>query len=83
MLALGRFRESVTGDITPRQVLILVGWESKAGFGSYHQDPRWPACTRTGNTAPRRTCDTCPAGSTACTRCSGRDLPGADLGELA
>ena len=39
VLALGRFRESVTGDITPRQVLILVEWESRAAFESYRQDP--------------------------------------------
>jgi uncharacterized protein (DUF1330 family) len=37
--ALGRFRESVTGDIAPRQVLILVEWESRAAFDSYRQDP--------------------------------------------
>jgi len=39
VVALGRFRESVTGDITPRQVLILVEWESRAAFDSYRQDP--------------------------------------------
>jgi uncharacterized protein (DUF1330 family) len=39
VLALGRFRESVTGDITPRQVFILVEWESRAAFESYRQDP--------------------------------------------
>jgi uncharacterized protein (DUF1330 family) len=39
VVALGRFRESVTGDITPRQVLILVEWDSKAAFDSYREDP--------------------------------------------
>src|SRR5437667_465703 len=39
VLALGRFRESAAGDITPRQVLILVEWESRAAFESYRQDP--------------------------------------------
>jgi uncharacterized protein (DUF1330 family) len=39
VLALGQFRESVTGDITPRQVLILLEWESRAAFESYRQDP--------------------------------------------
>jgi uncharacterized protein (DUF1330 family) len=39
VLALGRFRESVAGDIAPRQVLILVEWESRAAFESYRQDP--------------------------------------------
>ena len=37
MLALGRFRESAAGDIAPRQVLILVEWESMAAFESYRQ----------------------------------------------
>jgi uncharacterized protein (DUF1330 family) len=39
VVALGKFRESVTGDIEPRQVLILVEWESKAAFDSYRSDP--------------------------------------------
>ena len=39
VLALGRFRESRAGEITPRQVLILVEWESRAAFESYRQDP--------------------------------------------
>lgn len=39
VVALGRFRESVTGDIKPRRVLILVEWESKAAFDSYRTDP--------------------------------------------
>lgn len=39
VVALGQFRESVTGDIAPRQVLILVEWESKEAFDSYRSDP--------------------------------------------
>jgi uncharacterized protein (DUF1330 family) len=39
VVALGRSRESAAGDITPRQVLILVEWESRAAFESYRQDP--------------------------------------------
>jgi uncharacterized protein (DUF1330 family) len=39
VVALGRFRESVTGDIEPRQALILVEWESKEAFDSYRIDP--------------------------------------------
>ncbi|HWG13516.1 MAG TPA: DUF1330 domain-containing protein, partial [Streptosporangiaceae bacterium] len=39
VVALGQFRESVIGDIAPRQVLILVEWENKAAFDSYRQDP--------------------------------------------
>lgn len=39
VVALGQFREAVTGDIAPRQVLILVEWESKEAFDSYRDDP--------------------------------------------
>jgi uncharacterized protein (DUF1330 family) len=40
VVALGKFRESATGDIAPRQVLILVEWESKQAFDSYRDDPK-------------------------------------------
>jgi uncharacterized protein (DUF1330 family) len=39
VIALGRFRESLRGDIQPRQVLILVEWNSKEAFDSYRNDP--------------------------------------------
>ena len=39
VLALGRFREIAAGDIAPRQVLVLVEWESRAAFESYRQEP--------------------------------------------
>jgi uncharacterized protein (DUF1330 family) len=39
VVALGEFRESVTGDIEPRRVLILVEWDSKEAFDSYRDDP--------------------------------------------
>lgn len=39
VLALGKFRESITGDIEPRTVLILVEWESREAFQSYRDDP--------------------------------------------
>lgn len=39
VVALGRFRESVAGDIAPRQVLILVEWDSRDAFESYRADP--------------------------------------------
>lgn len=39
VVALGQFRESVTGDVEPRQVLILVEWESKDAFDGYRNDP--------------------------------------------
>ena len=39
VVALGKFRESASGDIEPRSVLILVEWESRAAFESYRDDP--------------------------------------------
>ena len=39
VIALGQFREVATGSIEPRQVMILVEWESKAAFDSYCDDP--------------------------------------------
>jgi uncharacterized protein (DUF1330 family) len=39
VVALGQFREAVTGDVEPRKVLILVEWESKDAFDSYRDDP--------------------------------------------
>jgi len=39
VVALGRFRESLNGDIEPRQVLILVEWSSREAFESYRNDP--------------------------------------------
>lgn len=39
VIALGKFREAAAGDITPRNVLILVEWASKETFDSYFSDP--------------------------------------------
>ncbi|MDQ6774610.1 MAG: DUF1330 domain-containing protein [Candidatus Dormibacteraeota bacterium] len=39
VVALGRFRESLAGDVRPRTVLILVEWESREALESYRQDP--------------------------------------------
>ena len=39
VVALGKFRETATGDIEPRSVLILVEWESREAFESYRNDP--------------------------------------------
>lgn len=39
VVALGKFREVVVGDITPRTVLILVEWASREAFESYRTDP--------------------------------------------
>ena len=40
VVALGKFRESAAGDIAPRQVMILVEWESREAFESYRDDPK-------------------------------------------
>jgi uncharacterized protein (DUF1330 family) len=39
VVALGRFRESMTGDIAPRAVMIVVEWASREAFDSYCNDP--------------------------------------------
>lgn len=39
VIALGRFRESMTGDIAPRSVMIVVEWASREAFESYCSDP--------------------------------------------
>ncbi len=39
VVALGRFRDAQLGDMEPRQVMILVEWESRAAFQSYLDDP--------------------------------------------
>ncbi|MGI5413802.1 DUF1330 domain-containing protein [Streptomyces chartreusis] len=39
VIALGQFRQSVVGDIMPRQMLILVEWDSQKAFDSYCSDP--------------------------------------------
>ena len=39
VIALGRFADAVVGEIEPRQVMILVEWESRAAFESYRDDP--------------------------------------------
>ena len=39
VVAMGRFRESLLGDVEPRQVLILVEWSSRDAFDSYLSDP--------------------------------------------
>jgi uncharacterized protein (DUF1330 family) len=39
VIALGKFREAAVGEIEPRQVMILVEWESIEAFRSYTADP--------------------------------------------
>ena len=40
VVALGRFREAMAGEIAPRQVLILVEWDSREAFDGYCNDPK-------------------------------------------
>jgi uncharacterized protein (DUF1330 family) len=40
VVALGRLRETLVGDIAPRSVLILVEWDSREAFDSYCNDPK-------------------------------------------
>jgi uncharacterized protein (DUF1330 family) len=40
VVALGKFREVVAGDIKPRSVMILVEWASRATFDDYRSDPK-------------------------------------------
>ena len=39
VIALGKYRESLKGDLEPRNVMILVEWESREAFDSYLNDP--------------------------------------------
>ena len=39
VLAIGKFREAQVGEISPRQVLILVEWRSREALQSYIDDP--------------------------------------------
>lgn len=39
VVALGKFREAAKGDVEPRDVMILVEWQSKDAFDSYCNDP--------------------------------------------
>ena len=40
VVALGKFREAAVGTIEPRNVLILVEWQSKDAFDRYCKDPK-------------------------------------------
>ena len=39
VVALGKFRENVVGEVAGRQVLILVEWPDKDAFDGYCNDP--------------------------------------------
>ena len=40
VVALGKFREAGVRGVEPRQVMILVEWESRAALQSYIDDPK-------------------------------------------
>jgi uncharacterized protein (DUF1330 family) len=39
VVALGKFQASEAGDLAPREVMILVEWESREAFDGYCSDP--------------------------------------------
>jgi uncharacterized protein (DUF1330 family) len=39
VIAIGSFEEAIAGEVEPRQVLILVEWQSRAHFDAYREDP--------------------------------------------
>lgn len=39
VVALGKFADTVQGEVAPRQVLILVEWPSREAFDGYCTDP--------------------------------------------
>jgi len=40
VIALGKYRQSMAGDLAPRTVMILVEWQSKEAFDGYCSDPK-------------------------------------------
>jgi uncharacterized protein (DUF1330 family) len=39
VIAIGKYKDAEVGDIEPREVFILVEWESYESFRSYIEDP--------------------------------------------
>ncbi|MGC5258868.1 DUF1330 domain-containing protein [Gordonia sp. DT218] len=39
VVSLGAFRRAEVGDVAPRQVMVLVEWDSIEAFESYRDDP--------------------------------------------
>lgn len=39
VVAVGKYDETFRSDLSPRQVMILVEWESKEAFLNYQNDP--------------------------------------------
>ncbi len=39
VVAMGSHRDTVTGTVEPRQVMVLVEWESPEAFARYRDDP--------------------------------------------
>lgn len=40
-VVLGRFRDTVTGDLPSHQVLLVVEWASEEAFNTFLADPEW------------------------------------------
>ena len=39
VVALGKYHDAVKGDIEPRNVMIVVEWETRQAFDNYRNDP--------------------------------------------
>lgn len=39
VIAIGKYDETFRGDLSPRQVMILVEWDSREAFFNYINDP--------------------------------------------
>jgi uncharacterized protein (DUF1330 family) len=82
VVALGEFQEAIVGDIAPRQVLILVEWESREAFDSYCNDSLLADLHPTARTVLRVTSGTCSTDWTTSDRSSNRVANPAQLPAL-
>src|SRR6516225_10172666 len=73
VLALGRFRESAAGDITPCRCSSWSNGNPGRPSRATVRTRRWPTCTRTGSEVPRRMCGTCSTGWMTCGRSFARE----------
>ena len=55
VVAVGKYRDAEVGEIAPRQVLILVEWESRQALQCISTTLLWPIFTRTVSTEPPTT----------------------------
>lgn len=70
VIALGKFREAVAGEIKPRTVMILVEWTSKEAFDGYRNDTNIADLHRTERRAPAIISGTFSTSSKTCGRFS-------------